>query len=239
VAADASLRAVARGALSASGARLPCPSRDLRRKVRSRPRQALIVFAVDASASMAAGERMSIAKGAAIAILRTAYLRRDRVAVVVFEQETARVLLEPTRSIDRAQERLRALPAGGGTPLPAGLWTARQLIAAERLRDPHLAPTLVLLSDGQSNVPMDAMAYSPREALAVADRIRADGVSVLVVDVATGPASPQALVELAERLGGRLLRVARGDAGAVAAAARSRGGATTSRPRPPSPSRYG
>jgi Mg-chelatase subunit ChlD len=147
---------------------------------------------------MAADERMSIAKGAAIALLRTAYLRRDRVAVVVFEQETARVLLEPTRSVDRARERLRALPASGATPLPAGLWTAHQLIAAERLRDPKLVPTLVLLSDGQSNVPMDPMAYAPREALAVADRIRAESVSALVVDVVCGPASPPALVDPSE-----------------------------------------
>jgi magnesium chelatase subunit D len=210
LAVDASLRAAAlRAAWAGAAAPGNLARSDLRRKVRTRARQALVVFVVDASESMAARRRMSVAKGAALTVLRTAYLRRDRVAVVVFERESAWVLLEPTRSVDRAQERLRRLPVGGATPLSAGLWTAWRLIAAERLRQPQLVPTLVLLSDGEANVPMHPMADPRREALALAERIRADGIASLVVE-AEGPAPARpALVELAGRLGARLLRVAR------------------------------
>jgi magnesium chelatase subunit D len=175
---------------------------------------------VDASESMAAQERMAMAKGAALAVLRTAYLRRDRVAVVVFEGESARVLLAPTPSIDQARQRLRRLPIGGATPLAAGLRTAWQVIASERQREPQIAATLVLLSDGRANVPLVPRADPRTEVLALANRIRADGVFSLVVDTeALYPTQPE-LMSLAEHLGGRILRLGRGGASALAAAVR-------------------
>lgn len=222
LAADASLRAAALACSVPGGAStvLPVPHRALRRKVRTRTRKTLVVFAVDASESMAAQERMAMAKGAALAILRTAYLRRDRVAVVVFEGESARVLLEPTPSIDQARLRLHQLPIGGATPLAGGLRTAWQVIISERQREPQIAATLVLLSDGRANVPLARQADPRAEVLALADRIRADGVFSLVVDTeALYPTQPE-LVTLAEHLGGRILRLGRGGTSALVSAVR-------------------
>ncbi|MGC4118321.1 MAG: VWA domain-containing protein [Myxococcales bacterium] len=197
---------------------LPVRREDLRRKVRARTRKALVVFAVDASDSMATHERLRIAKGAALALLRSAYLRRDRVAVVVFEGEASRVLLAPTQSVELARSRLRKLPIGGATPLAAGMMAAWDLIRTERLREPLTSPTLVLLSDGRANVPLDPGADPRMEVLGIADQMRADGIGAVLVDAGSLGPTPGQLEELAARLGGTLVRVGPGGAGTVLAA---------------------
>ena len=218
LAADASLRAAAQRAVGGDPA-LPVPRSAWRRKVRTRARRSLVVLLVDASDSMAALDRLRVAKGAALALLKGAYLRRDRAALLVFEGESARTLLPPTQSVELARERLRQIPIGGTTPLSAGLLAAWELVRTERLRDPGLSPTLVLLSDGRANVALDPRADPRAEALALADRLRADGVSALVVDAASlGPTRPE-LLEIAARLGAHLLRVGPGGVAAVVRAA--------------------
>ncbi len=94
---------------------------DLRQKVRRRRTGTLIVFVVDASASMDAEQRMQATKGAVLSLLRDAYVRRDKVSLVVFSGRSARVILQPTSSVDLAEERLQRLAVGGTTPLTHGL----------------------------------------------------------------------------------------------------------------------
>lgn len=176
---------------------------------------------VDASESMAAQDRLRAAKGAALGLLRHAYLRRDRVAVVVFEGEGARVVLAPTSSVDRARAGLRRVPVGGATPLAAGLWAAWRLVRGARLREPGLLATLVILTDGRANVPFAPGADVRAEVGLLATRIRADGISSVVVDAgAWGPTRPE-LSELSARLGCGCLRVGATGAGAIVAAVRA------------------
>ena len=217
LAVDATLRAAATRALRGEPP-LPVQRGDLRRKVRVRTRKALVVFAVDASDSMATHERLRVAKSAALALLRAAYLRRDRVAVVVFEGETARVVLPPTQSIALAKAKLRSLPVGGATPLAAGLMAAWGLIRTERLREPQTAPTLVLLSDGRGNVSLDPGSDPRLEVLSIGERMRADGIGAVLIDAGSLGPTPVQLVELAQRLGGTLVRVGPLGTGAVVAA---------------------
>jgi magnesium chelatase subunit D len=221
LAADATLRAVAiRHACAPSSPALPARREDLRRKVRVRLRKSLVVLLVDASDSMGTHARMSAAKGAAIALLKLAYQRRDRVAVVAFEGERAQVLLEPTGSTSLARKRLEKLPVGGATPLADGLRVAQQLIAAERLRDPQLRPTLVLLSDGGANVPLRPGGNVRAEACALASALTADGVRSLVFD-ASGDGLPRIeLLELAQCLGTRCRKVGRLGAAEIVEAVR-------------------
>ena len=102
VAFDATVRAAAphqlrrRQSAPAHPRALQLESQDLRQKVRERKTGNLIVFVVDASASMDAEQRMMATRGAIISLLRHAYVRRDKVALVAFSGRSARIVLRPT-----------------------------------------------------------------------------------------------------------------------------------------------
>ena len=81
----------------------------------------LVIFVVDASGSMAARDRMSAVSGATLSLLRDAYQRRDKVAVITFRQQDAQLLLPPTSSVHIAGRRLARFDTGGKTPLAQGL----------------------------------------------------------------------------------------------------------------------
>src|SRR5207249_10255986 len=114
----------------------------------------LIVFVVDASASMDAEQRMAATKGAILSLLQDAYVRRDRVAVVIFKNRTAEVVLRPTSSVSLARRRLEKLSVGGTTPLTHGLMAGYKVVKTELLRDQTIRPLLVLISDGRGNLSM-------------------------------------------------------------------------------------
>ena len=144
---DATLRAAALRA--AGGPPIEVRAPDLREKVRQAPLMQLVVFVVDASRSMAARRRMSVAKGALLGLLDEAYRKRDSVALVVCRGTHAALVLPPTRSIRSAQEAVRKLAIGGRTPLAHGLRLARESLAFVRRRRPDLAQAIVLVSDGR------------------------------------------------------------------------------------------
>ena len=62
---------------------------DVRRAIREGREGNLVIFVVDASGSMAARDRMAAVGGATLSLLRDAYQRRDKVAVITFRQQDA------------------------------------------------------------------------------------------------------------------------------------------------------
>jgi magnesium chelatase subunit D len=149
---DAAVRqASAEGTAHAARPRIDVRTEDHRTPIRAGREGTLVVFCVDASGSMGARKRMVAVKDAALGLLMDAYQRRDRVAVVAFRGARAEVVLEPTSSVERAAERLRRLPTGGGTPLAAGLGAATTLIAAHRRRDPQRRSLCVVVTDGRAS----------------------------------------------------------------------------------------
>jgi len=230
---DATLRAAApmqhsrRQAAAAAGEvvgeHLRLERHDLRQKVRDRKIGNLIVFVVDASASMDAEQRMNATKGAVLSLLRDAYVRRDKVALVVFSGREARVVLRPTNSVEMAERRLSRLTVGGTTPLTHGLVEGLKIIRSEKLKNPDVYPLLVLISDGRGNISVSG--DEPLlEAQQVAEQIRTEAVRALVIDSARDyskslPARRLAQVggsayssyalnacnDLAEHMGGRYL----------------------------------
>lgn len=124
---------------------------DLVQKAHSGKTGNLIVFIVDASGSMAANKRMETVKGTVLALLKDAYQRRDEVCVIAFRGIEAKILLQPTRSVELAEQALSKLPTGGRTPLPHAIQTAIQLMNSFGTQK-TLQPFLVFLSDGKANV---------------------------------------------------------------------------------------
>ncbi len=154
---------------------------DLRQKVRVRRTRNAVCFVVDASWSMAAEERMQATKAAVLSLLRDAYQRRDRVGLVSFQRDYARILLPLTNSVELAQKRLQTMPTGGKTPLARGMLTAFELLEKARRQDDEIVPLMVLLTDGQANV---AISNAPpqQEAYQIADVIAARDIKAIVID---------------------------------------------------------
>ncbi|MFE5914647.1 putative cobaltochelatase [Streptomyces wedmorensis] len=174
---------------------------DLRQATREGREGNLVLFAVDASGSMAARQRMSAVKGAVLSLLLDAYQRRDKVGLITFRGRDAEVALPPTSSVDAAAARLEQLPTGGRTPLAAGLLKAHDVLRVERLRDPSRRPLLVVVTDGRATGAKTA--GDPVALAARAARLHAaDGTASVVVDCETGPVRLGLAGQLARELAG-------------------------------------
>ena len=187
--AAASVRAAtSRGATSVG-------SRDLRQSVRRSDAAALVLFVVDASASMRPA--MHAAKGTVLELLKDAYQHRDEVGFVAFAGESADVLLPPTNSVSLAARHLKDLPTGDRTPLPAGLRTASEVID----RADPTASIIVLVTDGRANVAEGSPVGETREA---AETLADSGTQVLVVDASNGERAGVTEVVIEETGGERI-----------------------------------
>ena len=153
--------------------------------------------------------RLRAARGAIFTLLETARLRRLRLGLVAFRDLRARILLQPTASIVLARRRLQRLPLGGTTPFADGLCRALVLIRSERLKNPTLAVTLVVLSDGEANVPLVPGSDCRQEIYTLGRLIRAERITSLVLDARPAAERGRTLLRLAAALGGRYRRVGR------------------------------
>jgi len=176
---------------------------DLHQQIRVGTHANLILLVVDASGSMAAQRRMEAVKGAVLTLLTDAYQRRDQVAVIAFRGEDATLLLAPTRSVERAEQGLRALPTGGRTPLPHALQLALETL--EQAGDNMAQPLLVLLTDGRANVALVDGGDPWRESLALAELLAGHGVPSLVLDTEAGFLRLGRAAQLAQVLGAECL----------------------------------
>ena len=173
----------------------PSPG-DVRRAIREGREGNLVIFVVDASGSMAARDRMSAVTGATLSLLRDAYQRRDKVAVITFRGDAARVLLPPTSSVHIASRRLARFDTGGKTPLAHGLLAARDVVVREKARDRARRALVVVLTDGRATGGPDPLG---RTRIA-AHRLVAEGAAAVVVDCETSFVR----LGLAEQLAGQL-----------------------------------
>ncbi|HTI22348.1 MAG TPA: putative cobaltochelatase [Kutzneria sp.] len=188
------------------GAGLRLKGEDLRLAVREGKEGNLVLFAVDASGSMAARQRMSAVSGAVLSLLRDAYQRRDKVGVVTFRGTDAQVALPPTSSVDAAVARLKKLRTGGRTPLADGLLKAHKVLTVEKLRDPRRRPLLVVVTDGRATSARPG--HDPvQDSLKAAALLANDGVAAVVVDCEHGPVRLGLADKLATALGGVCLRL--------------------------------
>ncbi|WP_156688562.1 VWA domain-containing protein [Mycobacterium sp. Marseille-P9652] len=176
---------------------------DIRKAIREGREGNLVIFVVDASGSMAARDRMAAVSGAALSLLRDAYQRRDKVAVITFRRDAARLLLPPTSSAHIAGRRLARFDTGGRTPLAEGLLAARELIVRERARDRTRRPLVVVLTDGRATAGPDPLGRSRVAAV----RLAAEGAAAVVVDCETSYVRLGLAGQLARRLGAPAVRL--------------------------------
>ncbi len=167
------------------GCALTIREEDLRQKVREKRIGSTFLFAVDASGSMGARERMRAVKGAVFQMLQEAYQKRDRVGMLAFRRRKAEMLLPITRSVDLAQKCLAELPTGGATPLADGLSLALTTLALLTKRERDMEPILVLVTDGRANAAENG--GNPVEsALSMAEKLRRAKITSLVIDTESG-----------------------------------------------------
>jgi magnesium chelatase subunit D len=195
---------------------------DLRIKRFKQKAGMLFIFAVDASGSMAL-HRMSQAKGALTRLLQQAYVHRDKVALISFRGKTAELMLPPSQSVERAKHALDLLPAGGSTPMAAGLVTALDL--ARRARRTGIGQIMLLLfTDGRANTGLhtDEIADTAARRRAIQDELaqvgaalQYEGITSVVVDTQSSFTSDGAGQALANLLGGRYIYLPRADAKTV------------------------
>ena len=159
---------------------LGAESDHLREHVRAGREGALLCLVVDASGSMGARRRAARVKGALINLLRDAYARRDRVAVIAFRDVAAELLVVPGAPLEQAAARLQSLPTGGRTPLASGLVAAERLIRRERSRDPGRRSIAIVLTDGRVADRHGAVRHAAASLGRAADTVK-------VVDTEEGP----------------------------------------------------
>jgi len=176
---------------------------DVRGAVREGREGNLVIFVVDASGSMAARDRMSAVSGATLSLLRDAYQRRDKVAVITFRQQDALVLLPPTSSVYIAGRRLARFDTGGRTPLAQGLLAARDMVLRERARDRARRSLVVVLTDGRATGGPDPLG----RARIAAARLVAEGAAAVVVDCETAYVRLGLAAELASHLNAESVRL--------------------------------
>ncbi|HEX4586522.1 MAG TPA: magnesium chelatase subunit D family protein [Mycobacterium sp.] len=177
---------------------------DVRHAIREGREGNLVIFVVDASGSMAARDRMSAVCGATLSLLRDAYQRRDKVAVITFRQQDARLLLPPTSSVHIASRRLTRFDTGGKTPLAQGLLAARDVVVREKARDRARRSLVVVLTDGRATGGPDPLG---RARTAAALLVAEEAVAV-VVDCETSHVRLGLAEQLAGHLGAPAVRLA-------------------------------
>ncbi|WP_070380661.1 magnesium chelatase subunit D family protein [Rhodococcus sp. WMMA185] len=197
--------------------RMILDSADLRGAIREGREGNLVVFVVDASGSMAARDRLSAVTGAVVSLLRDAYQRRDKVAVITVRGRSTELVLPPTSSVDIAVRRLRGMKTGGKSPLAEGFLRAREVVLRERLRDPQRRALVVALTDGRATGGKDAL----HRAKVAAGLIAESDVASVVVDCETGMVRLGLASELARLLRGGYVRLGELSAQQVAGVVRA------------------
>jgi len=159
--------------------------------------------------------RIGHAKGVMIRMLRQHYLRRDSVALIAFRGTSVHAMLEPTSSIELARRAIESMPAGGGTPLAAGLAGAIELADKAR-RKTAREVVLLIFTDGRVNVPLKAVEMPNRsdrervirtELEALGRRLHERDIRPVVIDTSSWDAEDGRCASISAAIGARYCRL--------------------------------
>ena len=137
-------------------------------------------------------------------MLRESYEKRDKVAMAVFQGQSASLLLEFTNSPELAQKRLQAFPVKGRTPLAEGLRLSRRILLGAMQKERGAFPVLVLITDGRAT----AGGEDPvQEALLEARQFAQAQIPCIVIDTEQGRVRLGIAGKLAKEMNGKLYRL--------------------------------
>jgi magnesium chelatase subunit D len=175
------------------------------------------IICLDASGSMGLNNRISIARSIIESLLYSSYQKREKVALVSFRETGARVILQPTGSLEVARTRISAVETGGRTPLAQGILTAGELADQTVLKG--YIPTIILLSDGHATyAPSGIDPY--REAIEAALSIKASKKHCIMVDTSDDSDMLRLASGIAEAMGASLIDVSNFDPATLVATVR-------------------
>ena len=144
---------------------------DVREKLRVYKAPLTMVFVVDLSGSMLLN--IEAVKEALLKLHGDAYRYRDRVGIVALKGMGAVVVQHPITNLRVVANKLLNLRVSGYTPLAAGMLKAWEVLKEAKRRDPSTIPLMVIITDGNANVPL-------RRSLETGEIRRIDEVRVIV-----------------------------------------------------------
>jgi len=127
-------------------------SEDVREKLRIYNAPMTIIFVLDLSESML--HSIDDVKEAMLKLHNDAYRYRDKVGIVAFKEMGAVVVQHPTANIKLVANKLLRLRMSGFTPLATGMLKALDVLKEAKRRDLSTIPVMVIISDGDVNVPL-------------------------------------------------------------------------------------
>jgi len=131
-------------------------------------------IAIDCSGSMV-GEKIRAVSYLAEHFLLTS---KEKVSIVAFQEQNARVVVPFTKSYQKLQEGLRTIQPEGLTPLAKGIVESIELMKKKRARN----PLLVLITDGIPNFPLWTL-DAQKDALKAAEMIAENKIRLVCIGV--------------------------------------------------------
>lgn len=192
---------------SPGGGRMVIESQDIRDKVRIKRETNAFLFMVDVSGSLAVGNMMNIIHQAIRAMLAESYIKRDKVALMTFRADRADIAVPFTRSVETICRTLSEAPVGEATPLNLALTNARTFMLNHQRKYPGENCHIVLITDGQGNVPLARGAQPLPELRRLATTMDLPGTTWTVIDSGFGNTSRRDAPRLAGWLGARYVRM--------------------------------
>ncbi len=200
------LPSILQAAQRAPGTKIALIKEDLHQQKFCRTTQSLIILAVDCSGSLGAKERALAVKEAALALLNDAYRKRDMVSIVTFNNDSANVVVEPTRSSADIKDKLQNVSSGGKTPLADGLSVSLKLaLNARRLH--KIVPLVVVISDGKANVSGKEGGDPWAESLSIAEQFNQLAIPCLMIDTEEGSYLMERMKVLSTAANGEYLKL--------------------------------
>jgi Mg-chelatase subunit ChlD len=185
---------------------------DLRVWVRQGRSSVTLVLITDASYSTyhflpAVSKALSI-------VYRDAYRNRDRVGLIAFQKNSAKIMNHPTNNLRVTLGNLARLSPSGFTPLADGLKKAVEMFKQEKRRSPNFIPFAVLISDcfpepltHKYADLLEEPAY--QETLRISKDFRRAKIPILVINPAHGKSRSGQLFG-GSKLGMKIARVSNG-----------------------------